>query len=543
KIAIRNFSKQKLYSFINVFGLALGITCVLLLTLFVLNEQSFDRFHAKQNQIHRVVQKVSGPDGTIIEHSSSIPWAVGPALQTDYPDVPNVRMYKAWQKSPLMKYEGLEKGFYEKEVFFVDTSFFNIFSFPLVKGNPATALQTPQSVVLTESTAFKYFGDEDPLGKTIKLENSLDLTVTGVAKDVPPNSHFHFDFLIPLLNIGDIFQATGNNWGWTGWYWNPVHTYVLLPERYSGTDFNGELKKFVAKNFPEGLREQNELYTQPLNSIHLHSTLYQEIEPGRSESSIQIAISIAAFILLIASINFVNLTTARSTQRAKEVGMRKVMGSTRNKLIAQFFSESILVCLLSFALSFFLIALFLPAFETLVNAHLNLAYLVTPRFVLIVISSVLLLGVAAGLYPALLLSSYQPVKILKSTSSGSAGGFAALFRKSLVVLQFTISVVLVVSTIIIYKQHHFLTEKNLGFKKDEIVMIPIQGTVIKGKRTEFKNELKNNSQVVAACAISDILGQDVPNRPFGIVGYDGPQDTPGLFTDHDFVKTFGLNML
>lgn len=543
KIAVRNFSKQKLYSFINVFGLALGITCVLLLTLFVLNEKSFDKFHARQNRIFRVVQKVTEPDGTITEHSASIPWAVGPALLTDYPDVLNVRMYKAWQKSPLLKYESLEKGFYEKEVFFVDTTFFDLFTFPLIKGNPATALKIPQSVVLTESAAFKYFGEEDPMGKTLRLENSLDLTVTGVAKDVPPNSHFHFDFLIPLLNIGDIFQATGNNWGWTGWYWNPVHTYVLLPERYTELDFNDELKKFVAKNFPAGLREQNELYTQPLRSIHLNSNLYQEIEPGRSESSIQIAISIAAFILLIASINFVNLTTARSTQRAKEVGMRKVMGSTRNKLVAQFFTESILICFLSFLIGLVLIGLFLPAFEVLVDAHLNLVYLVTPTFVAIVCLGVLMLGVTAGLYPALLLSSYQPVRILKSSGGGSSGGFATFFRKSLVVLQFTISIVLVVSTAIIYRQHNFLTEKDLGFEKDEIVMIPIQGTVIKNKRAEFKNELKKNSQVVAACAISDILGQDVPNRPFGIIGYDVPQDTPGLFTDHNFVETFGLNVL
>lgn len=287
KIALRNFSKHKLYSFINVFGLALGIACVLLLTMFVINENNYDRFHANADRIYRVAQKLTGGDGIVIEHSASLPWAVGPALQTDYPDVLNVRMYKAWQESPLINYEELEKGFYEEEVFFVDTTFFRIFSFPLVKGNAETALQNPQSVVITESIARKYFGDADPMGKTLELENNLYLTVTGVAEDVPANSHFHFDFLIPLLNIGDIFEATGNQWGWIGWYWNPVHTYVLLPERYTEATFNDELKKFVAKNFPEGLRDENELHTQRLTDIHLRSNLYQEIEPGRSESSIQ----------------------------------------------------------------------------------------------------------------------------------------------------------------------------------------------------------------------------------------------------------------
>jgi len=543
KIAIRNFSRQKLYSFINVFGLAIGIACVLLLTLFVLNENSYDRFHQKADRIYRVAQKMSGADGTIVEHSASLPWAVGPALQTDYPDVVNVRMYKAWQKSPLINNEESEKGFYEKEVFFVDTTFFRIFSFPLLKGNPETALKNPQSVILTESMAFKYFGDVDPMGKTLTLENNMDLTVTGVAQDVPPNSHFHFDFLIPLLNIGDIFQATGNQWGWTGWYWNPVHTYVLLPERYTEDMFNDELKKFVTKNFPQGLRDENELHMQRLTDIHLRSNLYQEIEPGRSESSIHIAVSIAAFILLIASINFVNLTTAQSTQRAKEVGLRKVMGSTRATLVTQFFSESILLCYLSFLLGAILIALCLPFFEALVETKLNLEQLITPEFISVVLISVLLLGISAGLYPALLLSDYQPVKILKSTAASSSGGFAAFFRKSLVVLQFTISVVLVICTTIIFQQHQFLTQKSLGFAKDEIVMIPIQGTSIKQRRTEFKNELKKNSQVLAACAISDILGQDVPNRPFGIRGYDDAQDLPGLFTDHDFVQTFGVELL
>jgi len=543
KIAFRNFSRQKLYSFINVFGLALGITCVLLLTLYVLNEKSYDRFHTKSGRIYRVVQKVTEPDGSILEYSASVPWSVGPVLQTDYPDVPNVRMYKAWQKSPLINYEDQDKGFYEKEVFFVDTTFFDIFSFPLVKGNPLTALKHPQSVVITESMANKYFGEEDPLGKTLKLENSLDLTVTGVAKNAPPNSHFHLDFLIPLLNIGDIFEATGNQWGYEGWYWNPVHTYVLLPERYAASDFDQELKDFVVKHFPERLRDLNELHTQALTGIHLQSNLYQEIEPGRSESSIHIAISIAAFILLIASINFVNLTTARSTQRAKEVGMRKVMGSTRNKLIFQFFSESILVCMLSFLLSMVMILLLLSPFESLVETKLNLEYLVTPQLIGVVFFSILMLGVLAGLYPAILLSSYQPAKILKSSGSGLGNGAGSLFRKSLVALQFTISVVLIIATVIIYQQHQFLTQKGLGFDKDEIVMIPIQGTSIKQKRTEFKNELKKNAQVVAACAISDILGQDVPNRPFGIIGYDTPQDLPGLFTDHDFIETFGVKLL
>jgi len=468
--------------------------------------------------------------------------AVAPALNADYMDIPTVRMFKAWQKVPLINYKEEDKSFYEENLFFVDTTFFDIFSFPLIKGNPETALKNPQSVIISQNVAKKYFGDNDPIGKTLELENSLELTVTGVSQETPHNSHFKFDILIPLLNISDIFKSLGINWSWKGWYWNPVHTYMILPERYNPIQFNEELSTFVQKNFPERFRKNVTLTLQPLTDIHLQSNLYQEIEVNRDKKSIFVALSIAIFILIIASINFINLTTARSLQRAKEVGMRKVMGSNRNQLIYQFLGESVLTAIISLMISIGMIVIFFPIFESLINTKLNLEYLLTPGFVVIIILGIVLLGTLSGLYPSLALSSFNPIKAIKVGQSQGLGR-KSLFRKGLVVFQFTISVILLVSAIVIYKQHQFLTGKKLGFEKEEIVMVPIWGTSIKGNKEEFKNELSRNSQVIASCAISDILGQDVPLRPFTLPHQEVAINIPGLFTDHDFVETFGVKLI
>lgn len=541
-IAYRNLMKNKFYSALNIFGLTLGLTCSLLIFSYVANELSFDKFHSNAENTYRVIEKVTGEDGAVQEHSSSVPWPVGPTLQSDHPDAIVTRMYKAWQKEPLMSYVDKTKKFYEKEIFFVDTSFFKTFSFDLIRGDQLTALKQPQSVVITESTANRYFGSIDVLGQTLILENSLELTVTGVSKDVVANSHFHYDFLIPLLNLEDIFKATGNNWGWQGWYWNPVHTYVTLPERYAVDDFEIYMQQVVKDHFPQQIVDLSALYLQPLLDIHTTTDLYQEIEPTISKESIYIAAVIAGFILIIAAINFINLSTASATMRSKEVAMRKVLGSTRKNLIMQFFGESILLSFLSLILSIVAIYFILPTFEYLLDASINIEQIVTLPVIVTVLLGTLLLGVLSGVYPAFILSGFKPAEVLK-TSKSTGNKSINLFRKSLVVFQFMISIVLLVSAFVIYQQYQFLTSKELGFSKEEIVLIPIRGTTIIENPESFKTELLSNPQVVAASAVSDILGQDVPSRPFRISGYDDPQNIPGFFTDHDFAKTFGINII
>ena len=541
-IAYRNLIKNKVYSALNIFGLTLGLTCSLLIFSYVVNELTFDQFHTNVDNTYRVIEKVTGEDGVVQEHSASVPWPVGPTLQNDHPDAVVTRMYKAWQKDPLVNNVDKSKKFYEKEIFFVDTSFFKTFSFDLIAGDKLNALNQPQSVVITESTANRYFGSTDVIGQTLILENSLELTVTGVSKDVVANSHFHYDFLIPLLNLEDIFKATGNNWGWQGWYWNPVHTYVTLPERYNINDFQSYLKEVVNDHFPKQIVDLSDLYLQPLSEIHTTTDLYQELEPTISKESIYIAAVIAGFILLIAAINFINLSTASAIKRAKEVAMRKVLGSTRKNLILQFFGESILMSFLSLVLAVLGIYFILPTFEYLLDTSINIKQIITLPVITSVVLGTVLLGVISGIYPALVLSGFKPAEVLK-TSKSTGSKNINLFRKSLVVFQFMISIILLVSAFVIYQQYQFLTSKELGFNKEEIVLIPIRGTSIIENPESFKTELQNNPQVISSSVVSDILGQDVPSRPFGISGYDDPQNIPGFFTDHDFAKTFGIKIV
>ncbi len=541
-IALRNLRKKKLYSGVNILGLTVGMACSLLILLFVLNEFSYDTFHDGHEQIYRVTEKVVDKEGNIVENSAAVSWSVGPTLASEFPDAKVTRMYQAWQKEPLMVLREEEKRFYEKGLFFVDTTFFDLFSFNLLTGDPETALVNPQSVVLSRSAAKRYFGEEDPYGKVIWLENKLPLTVTGIAEDAPANSHFHYDFLVPLLNIGDIFQATGNNWNWEGWYWNPVHTYIRLPERYEADQFRGMLTDFGQEHLPDQLRDMILFNIQPLADIHFSTDLYQELEPHRSRSSVYIAGCIALFILLIAGINFINLSTAMAVQRSKEVALRKVMGSSRKNLVMQFFGESILLCMISLILASGLVALSLGWFEGLIGNELNVDALITPQFILIAIGMTILFGLFAGFYPAILLSGFQPASILKSGRASSASG-GSFFRRSLVVFQFAISIILLISAFVVFHQHEYLSSRSLGMQTEEIVMIPIRGTSIKDNPEAFKEQLATGPGILSASAVSDIIGEDVPVRPFGLEGYDEAQNIPGIFTDHDFVRTFDLSVL
>ncbi len=541
-IAIRNLQKYRLYSFINILGLSIGLACSVLILLYVANELSYDQYHEQADRIYRITETLRDEGGEVTEYSASVPWSVGPTLKNDFPSLTVTRMYQAWQKEPLISTMDKESNFYEDNLFFVDSSFFNTFSFKVIRGKKESALQKPQSAVLTESTAMRYFGTTDVLGKSLLLENDLQLTMTAVTEDVPPNSHFHYDLLVPLLNIGDIFKATGNNWSYTGWYWNPVHTYVVLPERFDKSQLEAHFPGFVKDHFPASVVDGSGLELQAMTDIHFDTEHYQQIEAGVSKSSIYIAAAIALFILLIAAINFINLSTATATKRAKEVGIRKVMGSTRYSLVMQFYGEAILFCLLSLLLAIVLINFLVPPFESLVSSTLNFDYLVTWQTVLLTLAGTVLLGVLAGTYPAFQLSRFQPAAVLKAVRPTGRGGVNYL-RKGLVVFQFIISVMLLFSAAVVYLQHNYLTSKELGFAREQIIMFPIRGTSVLEDRQLFKNRLAENPQSIAATVTSDIVGQDVPLRGFGVKGYEEPQNLPGLFTDRDFVKTFGIKVV
>lgn len=541
-LAIRNLQKNKLFSTINILGLGIGLACSVLIFMYVANELSYDTYHKHAERTYRVTELMTSPEGDITENSASVPWSVGPTLKSDFPELTVTRLYQAWQKDPLVSDTSRQKAFYEEDMFFVDSSFFRTFSFNLIAGNKEKALSRPQSVVLTESAAKRYFGATDVLGKTLIMEDTLELTVTAVTEDVPANSHFHYDLLVPLLNIGDIFNATGNPWNWEGWYWNPVHTYVVLPEHFSKSTLANHFPGFVKDHFPGPVVDHTTLGLQRLTDIHFDTEKYQQMEAGVNQRNIYMAAAIALFILVIAAINFVNLTTATATRRAREVGIRKVMGSSRYSLMMQFYGEAIAYCLLSLMLAVLLIYLMIPAFEQLVNTTLNLDYLVTWQSVLLVLAGVLLLGLLAGTYPALIISGFSPTQVLKAANL-AVGTNVSLLRQGLVTFQFVVSILLIFSSAVIYLQHEYLTSQELGFEEEEVIMFSIRGTEIMSKRKVFKNQLTNRNEVISATALSDIVGQDVPVRPFGINGYNRPQNVAGLYTDYDFLETFGVELI
>lgn len=541
-ISMRNLMKHKFYSFIKILGLAIGLASVILISSFVYNELSYDTFHQHADRIYRFTEIITNEEGAIEEESASVPFPFGPTYMVDYPDVKTVRLYQTFQKTPLMTYREGEKSFYEEKLFFTDSTFFDIFSFELKQGNPATALDNPRSLVITERMAKKYFGSESAMGKIIHFENTLPLVVTAIAKDPPLNSHFRFDFLSTLINVDEVFEATGNRFGKESWYWNPCHTYALVPEGMTEAQLATQLVDFIPKHFYERIAPFITIPLQKLTDIHLESNLYQEIEVNRDYKSIYISLAIALFIIIIAVINFMNLSAARSSQRAREVALRKVMGSNRKQLVDQFLTESILTSIISLLIAIGMVALLLRPFEQITNAPVNFEILLHPLFIGAIVVFTLLVGLLAGLYPAFLVSSFRPVDALKIGSIKLTGRKSPLIWKGLVVFQFVTSIILVIGAIVVNQQHSFLLNKDLGFEKEQVVMFPIRGTSIKQRSEEFKAELLKNSSLLHASAMSDILGNDVPLRPFLFEGQQQPQNVPGLFADLDFVKTFGLKL-
>lgn len=534
KIALRNLGKSLEYSCINIAGLAVGIAVTLLIFVYIKHELSYDSHHANADHIYRLVE-VYREDGEIVEESASNPFPVGPVLANTFPDVKVTRFYKPFQKEPLVGVG--ENKFYETGFFFVDPSVSELFTLNYMYGNPETALNAPMSVVLTQKTARKYFGSVNPVGQTIRFENKLDFTVTGVIEDPPANSHIPYDFLASMQNLRVVFEATGNTFTWQSWYWNPAHTYVMLPGGMSQNQFERQLEQFAATRTPEWNREHISFYLQPLRDIYISSNIYQEIGPTGSLRSVYLFSTIAVIILAIACINFINLTTARSQPRAREIGLRKAMGAERPQLVAQLIGESLLMSILATLAALLLAKIFIPIFNELSGKQLIIGFSDSSvlYFLLAVVVGV---GLFAGLYPAILLSGFNPANILKGTVPGKRGAL----RRVLVVFQFGISIVFIAGTIFIYRQLHFLHQKDLGFNEEHIVMVPIRGTSIKEKLNTFKQELLKQQGVLKASAVSDIVGKDVPIRPFGVEGRLEAVNISGLFVDYDFIETFSIKM-
>jgi putative ABC transport system permease protein len=533
KIAFRNLWRHKGFSLINIIGLAVGMTAAFLIFMYVKFELSYDNFNEKSDQIYRIVSDIKTPTETLNWSSSIAP--IGPALQRDYPEIKaNTRIFGAG----FLIQRGDSK-FQENNALFAEPSLFKMFSFPVIKGDVDKAFSLPNTVILTEKAAKKYFGNENPIGQSLILDGKNPASIVAVVKDVPSNSHFKFDMLVSIATIEKQSKDRMNQWGNFGNF-----TYILLPKGYDAIKLQSRMKAFVDRHYTAADKKQGMDYSfflEPLKDVYMVS------KRGAPESgnlyNVRIFSIIAVFILLIACINFINLTTARATERAKEVGIRKVIGAMKQQLTIQFLSESVILCLISFLFSalfsFLLLSLFNQlAGKVISDSIFHHGYL----FQLFLIACVI--GLCAGLYPALVLSNFKPVTILKGRFSKSTKGI--LLRKGLVVTQFTISIVLIIGTIVVYNQLSFMRNQSLGFQKNQMLTIDFSGdSAIQSRQEIIKNELKKIPNVLGATASGAIPG-------FGnSVAYSEIQNQAGAMQqmnmnmydiDYDFIPQFEMKL-
>ncbi len=490
KTAWRNLVKNKAFSFINILGLSIGISVCFIIMLFIQDELSYDKFNAKADRICRIVFKANINGGKIFEANVMPP--VAAALKNDYPEVEEVARLNINGRT---KVTYNDKSFKEDGLVIVDSNFFNVFTLPFIKGNPETALMEPHTIVLTEEYANKYFGKDEPVGKLLVIDNE-SFKVTGIINKIPANSHFHFDMFVSLSNLP---YAKDPSWMSSGMF-----TYVVLKKGYDYKKLEAKLpgmvEKYMGPQIQKGMgmslaqfrTKGNALgfALQPLKDIHLYSQSNFELEPGGDIKYIYIFGAIAIFMLLIACINFINLSTASASKRAKEVGVRKVMGSGKFELVKQFLIESVLITFIALLISFVFIQLALPVFNDLSGKHLSIGLHIKPWVMLIALA--LLVGLLAGIYPAFFLSAFKPIAVLKGRLS--AGTKSLGLRSGLVVFQFFISVSLIIGTIIVYQQMSFIRNKKLGYNKEQLLVLPNSWAL--GKNTDaFKQQLLKDSRI------------------------------------------------
>jgi len=542
KIALRNLRRSRLYSSINILGLAIGLAACLMIFLWVHDELSYDRFHAQADRIFRVERKVDFRDIHGQAPITSGPY--GPALVRDYPEVEDyVRMER--EELSIKDHRSI---FRRQQMIFSDSSLFKVFDFHLEEGDPGTALTQPKSIVLTRELAGRYLdgGTEDVLGRTLTVDwngTVLDFQVTGILEEVPANSQVHFEAAASLTTYPDEFL--------TPWFNNSIYTYIVLKE---GADpvaleakLPGFLTKYMAAQFaafvgPEAdITEVFQLKLKPLLDIHLYPSEQFEWEPTGSMTSILIFSAIAVLILVIACINFMSLSTARANKRAKEVGMRKTIGALKHQLWGQFLGESVFLSLVALALAVFLIFLSLPAFNSLAGKNLHLSALFSLENVFILLGIALVTGVVAGLYPAFYLTAFEPVTVLKGsalTGTGKSG-----FRRAMAVLQFAISITLVIGTMVIFRQMDYLQDKSLGFDKENMVLLSTESDTVRQSLDVFRDTLKANPRISSVSGSSNVPG----SRAFSdtVFKRDDSDDIFSLMfisADHDFMETYGFQL-
>jgi putative ABC transport system permease protein len=545
KVAIRNLIRHPGYTLINILGLAIGLTCSILILLYVKNEVTYDRFHQKSDRIYRVGVRGQMPGNELIQAVTAPPMME--ALLNDYPEVDmvcRIGKFGGW----LVSYEDKKFNETEETFKFADSTFFELFDFRLLRGDPKTVLTRPKTLIMTESAARKYFGDEDPIGKTLRVEqDTVIYEVTGLMEDVPVNSHFHFEMLGAMCTIS---QSRNNNWLNHNFY-----TYVLLAPGTDPEKFTGQMRNMVIKYVGPQIEqfmginlEQFEAsgssfgyFLQPLPDIHLHSNLQAEIEPNGNPAYVYIFSFIAVLILIIACINFMNLATARSASRAREVGLRKVAGSHRSYLIGQFLTESVFLSLISLITAVILVYLLLPQYNNLIRMDLEFdifkRFYILPLLILLAI----FVGLLAGSYPSFVLASFNPVTVLKGELFKGSG--KSLLRSILVVIQFTVAIDILMGTSVVYMQLKYMQKKDLGFEKDNVLVIR-RSDALGDRIGAFKQELEKQSEIISAGHATHIPSSQFWNNAHWLEGQDRNMTylLMSAYVSCEYAEALGLTM-
>ena len=540
KIAWRNLVKNVGYSIINIGGLAIGMACFLLIAMFIRNELSYDSYHEKGDNIYRIVHH--GSEDNLEDRWIWGNAPVGPALKKDFSEVAEIVQFSG-RADILLEYN--ERSFQEGNSFYVDETVFDIFSWPLLSGNPKTALKDPYTIVLTESTAKKYFGNEDPIGKTMDgvggRANDGIYTVTAVMKDVPANSHFSFDV---LMSMSSFYQTRSEIFGW--WGYVDFYTYFLVSDNFDSQAFQAKMPEFLKRNRPEENAEDfYDISFEPLKDTYLNSAVARQPGVTGSLSNIYIFALIGLFILLIACINFMNLATARSLERAKEVGVRKVIGADKKGLRYQFLGESLLMVMLASILGLVLVMLGLPAMRSITGKAFLSAEIFNAFSLSVYFGTALLTGLLAGLYPAFVLSNFKPSSVLKGVFRSSKQG--TNLRKGLVIFQFSLSIALIASTVIVYFQLGFMLNKNLGFDREQQLVIDFNwdGEVMDNMET-IKSEFMNLQEVVSVAGSRTVPGGHFPGAGTDIETFEGNMEnfSPFLYEiDFDFIPHYNIEVV
>jgi putative ABC transport system permease protein len=536
KVAWRNIKRHKGFAFINIAGLAMGVAAGLLVLIYVGDELSYDRFHAKADRIYRIGQKIHIDNR--IDSALPGPSILAAALAKNFPVIESTARLKR-VGGAIVRVQ--DKGFGKPEVFAANPGFFEVFSFRLIDGDPRTALAAPNQVVLTQSAAQRCFGGENPLGRVLTI-GEIEFKVSGIMENIPRNSHFHFEFL-----TSDVTYPRSQT---TGWFDGFCATYLVLKKGANPKALEKRFPAFVLDHLYGGKKSQGlfkdwEYFLQPFTEIHLRShLLIGELEANSSGAYVSIFSAIAFFVLLIAGVNFVNLSTARASLRAREVGIRKVVGSDRSRLIRQFLGESVLQSVVSVGLALVLVAALLPAFRNLTGKEIFLSALAGSQAFLFLVFLALLVGFGSGIYPAFVLSSFRPAGVLKGSLSAGAGSRSSALRKGLIVVQFAVSVFLLIGSAVVSKQTNFVQSKRLGYDREHVLVVR-DANLLGNQRMAFKEKLLRNPDIQTVAATTFLPGAEDGHASLNVLTPEGVRDgmvMENLSCDPDLRAALKLEM-